>query len=73
MMIRLSDLKARTKGDAETFDYIKMNYPEEVAFLEKLDIKIQQETDLIYSVDVEKTISDTNVWVDDETGEVEYE
>jgi len=73
MKIRLSDLRIKVKTIGELLDYIEMTYPEEKEFIEKLDKDFLQLNDLLFNVDVSKMINDERVWVDTETGEVEYE
>ena len=73
MKIRLSDLRMKVKTMGELLDYIEMTYPDEKEFIERLDKDFLQLNDLLFNVDVSKMVNEERVWVDTNTGEVEYE
>ena len=73
MKIRLSDLRMKVKTMGELLDYIEMTYPDEKEFIERLDKDFLQLNDLLFNVDVSKMVNEERVWVDTNTGEIEYE
>lgn len=71
MKIKLDQLKKNHKFMGEMIDFLQMYYPEE-PFIDKLDSDWMKIDNILMDIELPTMIYEWAVWVDLETGEIEY-